>query len=571
MKKIASLLIALCIGTLSFAQDFDVNQFSADIYLSNEGYYDVVEKYDVYFHMQKHGLYRKIQTKYDFQDATGKISDRSIKIDHIDVPGHPFKTSSLKFQRLAGNVEIYIGDPNQYVTEAQHYEIRYRVSNALIDEDSIVHLYWNIKAAEWQAPFHQITFRVHAPEGSVLSAQNCFTYAGVAGNTDVSKDFSYQYNDSIYTAVSKPGWVSKEGEYVTTLVKLPRTLFIRTSPPFFSKEDYTWMGILLGIIGLFGMTWSKYGKDEKVIGLTSYYPPENIDPAMAGFLMNDREDASDLIALLPKWGAEGKIKLQEIPKEGWFGRADTKLIKYRDLSENAPEYEKILFEGLFSSSKATTDENGKSEVLISDLRDSFYVKMHRAKEKLKKEALPFYEAQSERIKNMVAVIAVLLLLATTITFFIFFGIMAGIAAFIVCLVIAIMSMYLRKKNAKGNQVLAELKGFRQFVKLADTNRIQTLLKDDPNYFEKTMSYALAFGLLDEWAGKFNDLNIPPPSWYQGSQPGQRLSMNSFAQSFGSSMSKAQTAMVSTPSSSGSGSSGGGSSGGGFGGGGGGSW
>lgn len=116
-------------------------------------------------------------------------------------------------------------------------------------------------------------------------------------------------------------------------------------------------------------------------------------------------------------------------------------------------------------------------------------------------------------------------------------------------------------------MLSELKGFRQFIKMADLDRIKMLIEQDPKYFEKTMSYALAFGMLNKWAKKFDALNIAPPEWYK-SNGVDMVSLYSFSRSFSTSIGHAQASMVSAPSNS---SSGGGSSGGGFGGGGGGSW
>lgn len=149
-----------------------------------------------------------------------------------------------------------------------------------------------------------------------------------------------------------------------------------------------------------------------------------------------------------------------------------------------------------------------------------------------------------------------------------YGVLAAIAAPVVCVFIALMSFYMQKKNKTGSAIFSELKGFKQFIKLAEVNRIKMLIEQDPQYFEKTMSYALAFGLLENWAKKFDELNIAPPNWYHSS--GNRMgSMHAFSKSFSGSMASAQSSMVSSPSSSSS--SGGGSSGGGFGGGGGGSW
>ena len=47
MKQFFSLLLAICAFTASYAQGFDVTKYTVDIYISEEGYFDVVEKYDV--------------------------------------------------------------------------------------------------------------------------------------------------------------------------------------------------------------------------------------------------------------------------------------------------------------------------------------------------------------------------------------------------------------------------------------------------------------------------------------------------------------------------------------------
>jgi uncharacterized membrane protein len=125
-----------------------------------------------------------------------------------------------------------------------------------------------------------------------------------------------------------------------------------------------------------------------------------------------------------------------------------------------------------------------------------------------------------------------------------------------------------KKNRKGTRLFSELKGFKRFIKVAEENKLKMLLAEDPGYFENTMGYALAFGLFEKWAKKFDSLHIPPPNWYSSGT--NQMSMHHFARSFTTDMNSVKATMVSSPSSSG-GSSGGGSSGGGFGGGGGGSW
>src|SRR5690606_35590240 len=98
------------------------------------------------------------------------------------------------------------------------------------------------------------------------------------------------------------------------------------------------------------------------------------------------------------------------------------------------------------------------------------------------------------------------------------------------------------------------------------NRIKSLIESEPDYFEKTMRYALTFGLLKQWAKKFEALDIQPPEWYSSPHITGPITMNSFANSLSNNLNNVRSNMVSSPSSrccESCGGTGGGSSAGGF--------
>lgn len=561
MKIIYSIIFLLIANSSVFAQGFTVKKFTADITINTEGYFDVIENYDIEFTEAKHGIYREIITKYKLQTSAGTTEKRNIIIKNLEVSDQKFKTNYNFEQNLKGRLEIKIGDKNKLVTGSQHYEIKYRVYNAFLFEDSTIHFYWNIKPQGWQAIFEQIKFNIHLPESIPLSAENCFVYAGYSGTSSLSEDFEYSYSNGLFSGKSKQNYQSPPGEDVTVLVKLPKKTIeekMITTPIW---QKYGWIGILLLLIAGFWKIWLKYGKDDKVVATTSFYPPKGIDPAIAGFLIDDKEDTNDMIAFLPHWAMQGFITIEEIPKSGLFGKADMKLTKLKTLSDNIPTYEKTMFNGLFGV--------WGDEILISSLKEKFYTTMGIAKKEMRDVAISkYYESKSNTIMKITIAVLVLLGILLTVLFLFAFGPLAAVSGAITCVILVLMSFYLQKKNKKGNEILSELKGFRQFIKVAEVNRIKMLIEEDSKYFEKTMSYALAFGLLDKWSEKFNALNIPPPDWYT-SNGVRSMNMHAFSQSFSGNISNASSNMVSAPSSSGS--SGGGSSGGGFGGGGGGSW
>lgn len=592
MKEFLLCGVLLLFTQIFTAQDFEVEKADINISINKDGYFDVQERYDLTFSEYKHGIYRDIQLVYDLLNEQGKQEKRRIKISKIKVPNQKFDANSFS-QKFADDLEIRIGDEDETVIGPQHYEINYQVHNAFLYESEKTHFYWNIIPPNWQTTFHEVNFSVEIPEGVAMDLDDVFVYAGPMGTDIPSDEFTVTVRDNAFYFESKPGFESSFGESVTVLIKMPKDAVKEMVPvwPFWS--DYGWTLILGLVIITFYWIWNKYGKDDRAVAAISYFPPDNIDSAMAGFLIDDSADSPDLISLIPAWGAKGIIRMEEIEKKGWFGKADTKLIKLKDLPADAPHYERAIFNGLFNTGNIIMENimnspagdflkntlnvnltpnasgNERNEVLVSSLKDSFYVHMEQAKKNLKSAAQIYYDSKAKHI--MYGTIAGLVVLGLALgAFFLFtWGIIAAVATVVVFGVLLFFSQYLIKKNKKGTQMLSDIKGFKQFIKVAEQNKLRMLIEEDPSYFESTMAYALAFGLFAQWAKKFAALNISPPNWYATSAG--MMSMNNFSQSFANTMQTAQKTMVSSPSGSGSGGGGGGSSGGGFGGGGGGSW
>lgn len=564
MKHVHLFMLSLFVICKGFSQDFTVNNYTVDITISEKGYFDVDENYDLNFETYKHGIYRTILTEYNLTNSDGTQEKRKIEISRIKVPNHKFDAPFGFVQKLSKNLEIKIGDKDKTIIGPQQYQIKYRVKNAFLFEASQIRFYWNIKPDGWAADFHKISFKINAPENIQLSKENCFVYSGDAGNTNISTDFDYHFENNVFVGTSKSNFVSTPGQSVTVLINLPLNSVNEIKPLWPFWNQYGWVFLIGGLIALFYAVWDKYGRDQRVIATTSYYAPNNIDPAMAGFLINDREDSSDLISLIPHWGSKGYIRIEEIDKKSFFGAKDTKIIKLKQLPEDSPDYALKIFNGLF----AANSSNPTEEVLVSSLKDTFYTTMASAAAILKEKAQPYYEAKSKKVQIITYVVLAFLTVLLTAISVIFWGLIAAIAAFVCCFILLIINTYMIKKNVVGNQLFSELKGFKRFIKVAEENKLKMLLKDDPGYFENTMGYALAFGLFEKWARKFEALNVRPPDWYT-STGNNAFNMHNFSRSFSSTIAGTQSNMVSSPSSSGS--SGGGSSGGGFGGGGGGSW
>jgi len=139
---------------------------------------------------------------------------------------------------------------------------------------------------------------------------------------------------------------------------------------------------------------------------------------------------------------------------------------------------------------------------------------------------------------------------------------------------------LKQPTIEGRKIMDQIEGFRMYLATAERDLLESATPPDrtPELFEKFLPYALALGVENRWAEKFDDVLSRAataveggysPAWYQG-RAWTTFGATAFAGSLGSSLSSALSSASTAPGSS-SGSGGGGSSGGGGGGGGGGGW
>jgi len=79
-----------------------------------------------------------------------------------------------------------------------------------------------------------------------------------------------------------------------------------------------------------------------------------------------------------------------------------------------------------------------------------------------------------------------------------------------CIVFAVRT---RRRTEFYTNMLGQIRGFANFIKTAERDRIELLTREDPGYFFDILPYAWAMELTDEWESSFNkfDLKTMPPS------------------------------------------------------------
>lgn len=88
-----------------------------------------------------------------------------------------------------------------------------------------------------------------------------------------------------------------------------------------------------------------------------------------------------------------------------------------------------------------------------------------------------------------------------------------IIIFITTALISIFASQIPRRNQYSKEKFAEIIGFRNFIKVAEKDRLEKLIEEEPQYFYDTLPYAQVLNLTKVWEDKFKDIELPPPTYY----------------------------------------------------------
>lgn len=316
-----------------------------------------------------------------------------------------------------------------------------------------------------------------------------------------------------------------------------------------------------------------FGRDRKVPIAVELYPPDGMNSAEVGYVINDNCSSTDVTSLLYEWASLGYLRM-ECQDEV------ITLVKEKEPDGARRAYEKRLFNRLFRC--------GDGKVVTTEqLKDRFYKDIAQAKQDVKERfagAQALYDrgtagvrwltillgfvpmiwlscvcAQAEmasgvggviegiiagmplmaaygitrlvgkqrfKMKPFVQAICYLGIAVATLGLVSLFGLGITTAELPIWMRVCpvacsaatlLISMFIRRRSAYGAKVLAQILGLRQFILMAEKDRLEALTHEDPAYFYRMLPYAQVLGLTNKWIDQFREIAVPAPTWYDSDQ------------------------------------------------------
>jgi uncharacterized membrane protein YgcG len=588
------LLSLLLLGPPASAQGAGerITAYDVDIRVETTGSLLITEIIDYDFAAnQRHGIFREIPVRLDYDSRY----ERTYPLKVLSVEGSPGTPDQYKRESIGNKARLKIGDPDETITGAHRYTISYRIEGALNGFEGHDELYWNAIGTEWPVPIEQATIRVTTPADIIEVA--CFggesgsrlacADAGRAGRTASFSDRRLRSGDGITVVVAfAKGAVPAPAPILDERWSIARAFSVTPV-----TAGASLLLLVLAALGVTRLAWrtgrdrafagspvdvayATAGQDEAVrpsfgpLGRVEtpveFVPPDDFRPGQVGTLVDEAANPLDVTATIVDLAVRGYLRIDEIPKKGWFGKPDWTLTKLKP-GDGLLRYEKLLLDGLF--------EDG-DEVKLSSLRTTFVSRLNKVQDALYDDVVAqgWFTGRPDKVRTkwyLIGGAAVVLSLAVLVVLMaLTHAALVAVPLVIASVILLLSAKRMPRRTAKGTGVLRRVAGFRRFIDESEKDRAR--FAEQKNLFSEYLPYAIVFGATEKWARAFAGLGDEAlqPSWYGGSS---NFTAVGFAHSIdGFAVTTAGT-ITSTPAGSGSSGFSGGSSGGGGGGGGGGSW
>ncbi|MCI9546608.1 MAG: DUF2207 domain-containing protein [Lachnospiraceae bacterium] len=552
--------------TPTYDSAMDTQSYATQVEVLEDGSYQIEERIQVDMLEERHGVYRYIP-QYGpsvYRNESGEFQ----KVPYCGKVELLKANAPVDISNENGCTVFRLGSEDETVYGPTEYVLRYRFTPQFQDK-GYANAYYNVFPGMWQNAIPAgSSFSVIFPKD--FDHEKLKLYTGAYGSQkDAAEILKLRWSGNTVKGTLKRDL--KLGEGVTFFAAMPEGYF---------KETHTlvWPKILSLVLSLIcfvsavGM-FLAFGRDETIYPSIQYQPPQGIDSAAVGYIIDGVVEDRDVLSLILYWADQGFLTIEE-KKKG-------KLIlhRVRSLPKDAPGYAQTMFRELFKN---------EDKCNVEKLSGKFYETIQAVKAQVKMGfqktnalytrsslfarkasglmcALPFgsfillmcLTSYTDVIQLIIILVCYVAYLAGACMFC--YGVdtwhsktaaqregmvtggitlvCIGLAGYggaylqriengeafsyrvlfvLVCaasVFLAFLTAFMRKRTHVCTEWMGKLLGLRDFIETAELDRLQALAEETPELFYHILPYAYVLGVSDVFARKLKGLALEPPQWY----------------------------------------------------------
>ena len=526
-----------------------IENYKMDIIVNEDNTFDVTETIDVRFTEKgKRGIIRNIPRANFLKRENGEYSKNIAYLTNLEV------NDDFKYTKDRKYYNIKIGKNDVVASKEKTYIIKYKYDIGKDPLKDIDEFYFYIIGEGWNTTINNVEFKIKMPK---MFDENKVKFFNVYKNNFRNLHLNYIIREKTIIASYNKKLQPNEGLSIRMI--LPKGYFYRKWIPFTNAMLIKmFISLILVIVAI--IIWMSDEKKKWIVCKREYYPPNNMNSLVLTLLYYGIKD--DAVMLLVSLLNKGYLRFEEIryDSSNW---KNFKIIKIKDYDGN-DKYEKIIFEELFKNKDVIEKEEYKC--IINDITQKVYDGIDI--ESFNKKRI---DKKSVRIKNLIFIMSMIVMMfmfwsspsdiiikaiimlvfrwvekrmypfIKTKTYWIFImsliivpldflfnGIIrledSYLIEFIfesVCFFILTVLFIKKNKVIKENiMILERIDSFYKFLRNPRRDKLNELIKNDPNYLYKMIPYIVSLNLLERYNNKYiKDLlnALGSPAWYEGNE------------------------------------------------------
>lgn len=526
-----------------------IENYKMDIIVNEDNTFDVTETIDVRFTEEgKRGIIRNIPRVNDLKRENGEYSRNIAYLTNLEV------NDDFKYTKDRKYYNIKIGKNDVVASKEKTYIIKYKYDIGKDPLKNVDEFYFYIIGEGWNTTINNVEFKIKMPK---MFDENKVKFFNVYKNNFRNLHLNYIIREKTIIASYNKKLQPNEGLSIRMI--LPKGYFYRKWIPFTNAMLIKmFISLILVIVAI--IIWMSDEKKKWIVCKREYYPPNNMNSLVLTLLYYGIKD--DAVMLLVSLLNKGYLRFEEIryDSSNW---KNFKIIKIKDYDGN-DKYEKIIFEELFKNKDVIEKEEYK--YIINDITQKVYDGIDI--ESFNKKRI---DKKSVRIKNLIFIMSMIVMMfmfwtspsdiiikaiimlvfrwvekrmypfIKTKTYWIFImsliivpldflfnGIIrledSYLIEFIfesVCFFILTVLFIKKNKVIKENiMILERIDSFYKFLRNPRRDKLNELIKNDPNYLYKMIPYIVSLNLLERYNNKYiKDLlnALGSPAWYEGNE------------------------------------------------------
>ena len=501
---LSSLFLAFRVPVRADDDTLEATEIHVEVTVSEDNIFTITENITINFLTPHHGIIRNIPLSNWITRQDGSTSYNSATVTNVEC-NEPYTTGYS-----GGDYSIRIGDADKTVTGIKKYVLKYTYDIGNDPLKGADELYLNIIGTGWNYDIHHLRVTIHLPKefdpgklGVSHGKEGSIDYSGVKQKIE-GNNIYLEYEETL-----------KPGEAFTVRCEFEEGYF---------KRRYSWHDIInrivctvatLGLLILNRRNYVNHGKPEKPVETVEFYPPENLTPPAMYYAANKNVSRQSVNGLLLMLADKGCLIIEDL------GSDDYQFILLEEDLEGLSEEERIYLRGLWL--RATEQDDGTMLVTKDDLEGKFYSSVSDVQSHVRRHAARIHEKGQGKYAFFSALCGAALIIVVPITMLLsdtfnqnpWYNWAIGGAAVAVGVYLIFLSFLYHRRTQENNRLYGRILGFKNFIEVAEKDRLEMLAAENPHYFYDILPYAYALGISDVWIKKFQGILIEPVDWYRG--------------------------------------------------------